>query len=185
MDRKHKFAERRARNLISRRKDLALRCAELLDEGLTDLTVAQKLSGEFKLALPARTVASFRKADYAPIAAERLARQDAAREVELIISSARESGATFAKAGIDLLSKAAYDMIKAQAGSSDFNPVSIGKMLAKFVEVETNQIRAQTDAENQRRKNAVDDALQDKSLTAAERQRRVDEAFGMKPKQAA
>lgn len=179
-NRQHAFAERRARNAISRTKALALRCAELLDEGLTDLGAAQALSIEFKQKITARTVGSFRKADYAPIAAERLARKDAAREVELIISSAQDAGATFAQAGMDLLSKAAFDLIRAQAGSADFNPVGIGKMLAKFVEVQTNQIRAKTEAEKARAAGLIKDAVGTKKLTGDELVAEVDRIMGLK-----
>lgn len=169
---------RRPRNEISRNKTLALRAAELLDDGMTDAAVAAKLSAEAGRRISARTVGSFRKAEYAPVAAERMQRRDAAREVELILDAARGAGASWAQAGTDLLSKMFYDLIR--GGMGDLDPIKVGATLAKLRKVETDAIRVRLASERAEAAERLKAAVGDRKASPEELVAKVDEIMGLR-----
>ena len=143
---------------------MSLRAAELLDDGMTDEQVYRVLKKEFpgKLVFSARTVGSFRRADYSEIAAERLKLRESAERVGLIMGAAQDAGATFAESAHGLLMKVMLDAITANAEElSAADLARFGKTLAKFREVEIEEDRV----EMQRRKLAEADAIK----TAARR----------------
>jgi hypothetical protein len=171
---------RRARNVVSRNAELAVRAAELLDDGLGDGEVAKKLSAEFSQTIKARAVFSFRHADYQRVAAERAARADAASEARLIIESARDAGATFAQAGTDLLSKMFYDMVRRGAAMEAKDLVAVGKSLAKFREIEIAQTKTEIEVQKAQLALKTEKVVGDANLSPAEKQARIREIFGMK-----
>lgn len=173
------MTERRPRNEVSRHQGMSLRAAELLDEGATDAVVAATLSAEFKRVVKARAVRSFRKADYEPVAKERLVLRDSAKRTELILNAARGAGATFAEAATDLLSKMFYDAIRVGATDESFDAVAVGKTLAKFQELDIQRIKAETAAEKVKQANAAVDVAQDDKLTPEQKAAAVKKIFGI------
>lgn len=179
------MSERRPRNVVSRNAALALRAAELLDDGHGDAAVAAKLNEEFKRTgadrIKAKAVFSFRHADYERVRAERQARSDAAAEARLIIESARDAGATFAQAGTDLLAKIFYDVVR--KGGATMEPkelAEIGRQLAKFREVENATVKVQIEKERAEIAMKAERVATDANLSAEEKSARMREIFGMK-----
>jgi hypothetical protein len=134
---------RRARNQISRSREMSVRAAELLDEGAGDAAVAAQLAEEFGQHVTARTVGSFRRRDYAPVARERLRRIEGAHEIEMIVSAARGSGMTFAEGTQEILARMMYEALrKAREGDGDLDAASltkIGRSTAKIIELSIEQ----------------------------------------------
>jgi hypothetical protein len=90
------MTERRARNEISRTEALALRAAELYDQGIKSHgKAAQILSAEFNRKLSARTCKSWFNRDYKTVEVERLKRREDTQRVRLIVDAARGSGGVF------------------------------------------------------------------------------------------
>jgi hypothetical protein len=185
------MSERRPRNVVSRNAALAVRAAELLDDGLTDAQVAAKLNEEFERAgadkIKAKAVFSFRHADYERVRAEREARMDAAAEVRLILSSAKDAGWSLAEAGTDLLASILYTLIKQRKADLDEGKaidgkelIGMGKTLAKFQEVTTAKLKAETDAVVKRAAAEIKGAVADKKLTGEDLVAEVDRIMGIK-----
>jgi len=171
---------RRARNVISRSREMSLRCAELLDDGRGDAQAAKVLSEESGRKISARTVGSFRKRDYAPVAEQRLERRRAAREVELILESARGSGADFAEAAQDVLAKTLYDMVSRNAAAMEAEDLQkAGKSLAKIIELNNARIKIDMEREKAEAAQAAGDVAADEALTPEQRQSRIKEIFGI------
>lgn len=176
---------RRPRNIISRTPKLAARAAELYDDGATDARVAKTLSAEFGLEISTKTAGSFFNADYKPIADQRLTRIDAARQANLIVAGARDAGASFAEAGIDLLSKAVFDIIQSATSGAEIDEkklAGLGRMLGKFRQLEIDRVKVDIEREKHELAKAVKDVVGDKSLTAEDLVARVDEIMGIKRK---
>lgn len=181
------MTQRRARNVVSRNAALAVRAAELLDDGLTDAETAKCLNAEFgmgtaeKPSIKAKAVFSFRHADYERVRAERQQRSDAAAEARLIIESARDAGATFAQAGTDILAKMFFDLIRKSGATLDAKDlIAVGKSLAKIREVENATIKVQIEKENAERARQAEKVAGDGTMTAEERAARMREIFGMR-----
>jgi hypothetical protein len=169
---------RRPRNEISRNRQWAEMAADLLDEGMTDAEVAAELRARLpEAAISARTVGSFRNAEYAPIARKRMDRREAARRVHLVLSG---SGGTYAQAGQELLAKMLYDMLDSAEDLSAKELIDAGKTFAKIREIDIAQMKAEF--EQARRKAAEDirDAVQDKTLSSEDLVSMVDELMGLK-----
>jgi len=160
---------------------MSLRCAELLDDGATDAQAAEALAGEFGARVSARTVGSFRRRDYEPVEAERLERRRAAREVELILESARGSGADFAEAAQDILARTLYDMVRGNAAAMEAEDLQrAGKSLAKIIELNNQRLKLDMEREKQAQAGEAGQVAGDEALTPEERQRRIKEIFGLK-----
>lgn len=188
------MTERRARNIISRCKNtaLCLRAADLLDEGATDDQVATALNAEFAefiaekygRAISARTVMSFRNADYAGIAQERADRLEARNQTMMVLDAARGCGSVMAEATQDLMATQMYEMFREMKASGD---IMDPKSLAQVGKVVTRILELQADKE--KRADARDKANADrlKQLAAAgkpidpnELVSTVDELMGLK-----
>ena len=166
---------RRARNEISRSRELSLAAAELLDQGATDAAVAAALSRTAGRKIAARTVAAFRMRDYAPIAAERLTRRDAARRVEMILSGAAGS---FAQAGQELLARMMYDLLENARDMSPKELIGAGKTLSKIREVELAADKAAIERSRYEAGRAAEAVAGNAAMTPAERQMKIREIFG-------
>jgi hypothetical protein len=164
---------------------MALRAAELLDDGLTDQQVFRTLKKEFpKKKFSARTVGSFRKADYEEVAGKRLERADQARRVEMILESARGTGVSMAELSQDILARKFYELLEsAEAeGLSAKDLKAIGNTVAKIVELSIQRERVAIDREKEEAARAVKEAVSDKKLTGKDLVDRVDEIMGLKKK---
>lgn len=175
--------ERRPRNIISRTKALALRAADLLDDGLTDLDVFEILKTQFPdKKFSERTVSSFRKADYAQVATGRLERREKAARVEMLLAAGRGSGATMAELSQDILARKFYEMLE-NSESLDLTPKdlkSIGLSVAKIVQLSIDNERVKIEREKASAAEAVKSAIGDKKLTGQDLVNRVDEIMGLK-----
>lgn len=146
--------QRRARNEISRTEALALRAAELYDTGIKSHDkAAQILSEEFGRKISGRTCKSWFNRDYKTVEVERLKRREDTQRVRLIVDAARGSGGVFAEAGLDLLAKSFYDLIKSGAEIEPKAANVMGRNLAKVLEL---QIEKQKLAEQAARREAAD-----------------------------
>jgi len=157
---------RPARNIISRTRELALRAAELMDDGMTDGAIAERMNLEFNCRVSARTVGSFRKRDYEPIAAERLQRIEDAREVQLILDAARGSGATFAEATSDLLAK---------------QLVKVAKSVGKLRDLEIQELKLKMQQEKEAAARAASEAAEKPELSKLERKNAIRAALKLPP----
>lgn len=178
------MTQRRARNIVSRTAALAVRAAELLDDGLGDAAVAERLNEEFGRTgaekIKAKAVFSFRHADYERVRAERQDRSDAAAEARLIIESARDAGSTFAQAGTDLLAKMFYDLIRRGGAMEPKDLIGVGKSLAKFREIEIAQTKAEIEVQKAQLAMKTETVVNDANLSKEEKAARIREIFGMK-----
>ncbi len=166
---------RRARNEISRSAELSAAAADLLDQGLSDAEVAERMSQQFGRKISARTVGSFRRRDYAPIAEERLARQEAARRVQLVLDGVRGN---FAEAAQDLLARLLYDLMRGGSAKPE-ELVRAGQVLARIRECEIAAERARIERERHEQAQRAALAAQDPKLSPAERAARIKEIFGL------
>lgn len=175
--------ERRPRNVISRTKALALRAADLLDDGMTDVDVFTILKTEFPdKKFSERTVSSFRKADYAQVATGRLERREKAARVEMLLAAGRGSGATMAELSQDILARKFYEMLE-MTESVDLTPKdlkSIGNSVAKIVELSIQNERVKIEREKATAAAGIKEAIGDKKLTGKDLVDRVDQIMGLK-----
>lgn len=169
---------RRARNLISRRRDLAAAAADLYDAGASDKAVAEACSKLAGAAIRPATAAAFRQRDYARIEQERVGRREAAAKVELILSGA---AGTYAKAGQEILARLLYEMISGSAEMSPRDLIGAGKTFAKIREIEISQFRAELEAQKSdlASKAAKAAASGTADMTPAEREQKIREALGL------
>lgn len=176
------MTERRARNEISRTRELSARAAELLDDGAGDAEAAATLSDEFGRKITARTVGSFRKRDWAPVANARLARIEAASRTQMILDAARGAGATYAEAATDILSKLMYDMmLDVESGKADpENILAIGKSLAKIREIDMEAAKLAVIRDREAAARAIKTVVESRKLDPAELVKKVDEIMGIK-----
>lgn len=178
---------RRARNEISRRKELKLRAAELYDDGATHGDVAKALSKEFAeqlggKKLSAKTARSFYLAEYRRVEEERLLRRETAKDVDLILGAARGSGIDVAEAVQDMLARFFFDVMKDPAKRDQADLESMGKSVAKIIELNNDRMKIQQQAEKIRMASEVKEAVADKSLTPDQLVARVDELMGIRKK---
>jgi len=144
--------QRRARNIVSRSRELSALAADLLDQGRTDAEVAAAISERAGERVRPATVAAFRKRDYARVEAKRLERREAAASVEMILSGA---AGTYAQAGQELLARQLYEILTSGAEMSPQELIGAGKTFAKIREIEIAQLRA----EIERNRSAAADAI--------------------------
>lgn len=185
--------ERRARNVISRVPELGIRCADLLDQGMGDQQVADGLNGECRELLKkvyggrlitARTVLSFRKADYEAIREERDARVEARNQTLLVLEAGRGAGGVFAEAAQDLLAKMLFDLLKAQRDAS--TPLdgkalaAMGKTITKIVELGNDRIRIEMLREKEEQARRIKEAVAEKGVSGEALVAKVDEIMGIR-----
>jgi len=122
---------------------MSARAAELLDDGLTDAQAHAELQKEFPdERFSARTVGSFRRRDWEPVAEERLRRRDAAEKVRLLMGAASGEAATYAEAGQTLLAKLMYDALTCAPDELDAQALAkMGRTLAKIRELDMSETR--------------------------------------------
>lgn len=176
--------QRRPRNVVSRHRGMALRCAELLDEGLTDREAADALKAEFAgKGATAAAVAAFRKGTYHEVQDARERNLDAARTTELVLESARGSGALFAQAGMTALAKMLFDAIRQKP--QEIDAVKIGRLLAAFVKVENQTKARQMLEERARQADELKNKLSGGKLTDQQLVSEVDRIMGIRKREAA
>lgn len=189
------MSERRARNIVSRTAALAVRAAELLDDGLGDAEVAKKLNEEFGRTgadkIKARAVYSFRHDDspggYSRVQAERQDRIDAAAEANLITAAAGENaGGKIAQSATDMLAQMFFKFIREKKVAQDRGePVDgemlleMGKGLAKFREVTISEVKIGIAAQNAARANEAIAVASDETIDKGEREKRAKQILGM------
>jgi hypothetical protein len=181
--------QRRPRNEISRDRRLAIRAAEIFDEGGQSFdAVAKRLSTEFKKSISRKTVGSWYKIEYQPVEDERKRAIQARDQVQMVLSAARDSGVTFAEASQQILAKTFYDLLKPKTGAPaemTKELISIGKQVSKMMELENERLRITLLEEKQRAASAIKQAAGDPAMTKEDLVARVDELMGIKPRAAA
>lgn len=179
---------RRARNIISRTRELALAAADLLDQGLSDADVAGRLNEEFAgriakiygRAIAPRTVGAFRKRDYAEVADERIRRRERADKVRLLVEGAGDESSTYSKAGQALLARMIYEVLESEAGDLDGDTLKgLAKTLSKIREIEISQAKVEMERARQQQADQAAAVAGDEKLSPEERTQEIRRLFGL------
>jgi hypothetical protein len=172
-------AKRRPRNFISRNTELSIRAAALLDDGLGDAAVADMLRKEFpKKAkeFSARTVGSFRKADYETYRAERATRQETSQKVRMILEGAADYKINHTEAATALLARQLYEIMS--SGPQDVDTLkAIGQELGRIMALQHEAARVEILQRKAAQLDQAESVLKNAMLTDADRIKNIRKIF--------
>lgn len=170
----------RARNIISRTRELSDRAADLFDGGdVTYVEAAEELSQVAGKKISARTVMSWYKRDYEPFLEERRRRTDAAERVRAIFAGAQNAGVEFAEAGQELLARMFYEILEGGGDVEVSDLAKVGRTLAKVREIDLAEQRLQLERLKAEQARQLDTVVEDTALTPEEKAAKMKNILGL------